>query len=68
MPETRLRFLKRPSLAALGSNLSRRFGRAVAIRRTAEGLEFTVDGELTELQKQRLELLMERLGFVLEED
>lgn len=68
MPETRISFIERPSLAVIGEKLTRRFGVHIIATRTSEGVEFSVDGELTEPQREKLELIMERLGFIEAED
>ena len=59
-----LRFIERPSLAVLGGKLTKKFGVPIRVRRTAEGLEFTIEGELTDQQKAKLETLMERWGYI----
>jgi len=62
-----IRFIEKPSLAVLGSILSRRFKKGVSIRAVEGGLEFTFTEDPTPGDLTRLEVMMERLGYILEE-
>lgn len=64
--ETTIRFIERPSLAVLGDKLSHKFGVAIRVARTAEGLEFTIEGELDPGDREKLDDLMEKWGFIAE--
>jgi len=63
----KLRFIKKPSLAILGEILTRRFNKPIQIQNTKDGLEFTFTEDPTPGDITRLEIMMERLGYIMEE-
>ena len=62
-----VRFIEKPSLAVLGSMLTKRFKKQIAIRAIDGGLEFTFGEDPTPGAITRLEMMMERLGYIMEE-
>lgn len=62
-----IRFIDRPSLAVLGSMLTRRFKKGVSVTAVDGGLEFTFTEDPTPGDLTRLEVMMERLGYIMEE-
>lgn len=66
-PETKIRFVERPSLAVLGGMLTRRFKKGISIKAVQGGLEFTFNTPPTPGDLTRLETMMERLGYIMEE-
>lgn len=66
LAETKFRYVEKPSLAVLGQKLSKRFGLPISIVATADGLEFTVDGTLEEGDREKIDDLMEKWGYLAE--
>jgi len=64
---TKIRFTKQPSLATLGNILTRRFKKGVTVKAARDGLEFTFAEEPNPGDINRLETIMERLGYIMEE-
>lgn len=62
----KIRFIEKPSLAVLGEKLSHKFGVPIRVQRTREGLEFTIDGVLEEGDREKLDDLMEKWGYLAE--
>lgn len=59
-----IRFVERPSLAVLGEKLTKKFGVPIRVMATAEGLELTVDGDLDQRDREKLDDLMEKWGYI----
>ena len=65
--ETKIRFIERPSLAVLGQMLTKRFRKGVSVKAVEGGLEFTFLEDSNPGDINRLETMMERLGYIMEE-
>ena len=68
MSKTTVKFIDRPSLAVLGAILTKRFKKRVTIKAVQGGLEFTFTEDPTPGDINRLEIMMERLGYIMEEN
>ncbi len=62
-----IKFVERPSLAVLGEMLTKRFKKGVTVKAVVDGLEFTFKKEPTPGDITRLETMMERSGYLMEE-
>ena len=62
-----VRFTENPSLAVLGGILTKRFRKRVVVKATRGGIEFTFTEDPTPGDLTRLETMMERLGYIMEE-
>jgi len=61
----KVRFIKRPSLAVLNQILSQKFNKQISVKMLDDGIQ--LEGDLNIGDIQRLEMMFERWGYLLDE-